>query len=188
MPRELANENAHLASTDEGDLAVAAGATSVRSSSAKRRASWIMPAMAAVTLGLAACVLWFAGQRHGDRRHGQPPLKGGDAAWGFAKAAPEPATAGVPYSFSQNVKPVESLRYDTLHGLVEQRTNLNFTNVSFIEPGTGDLLELTLPELVIEIFPIYDSRPAEPTGTGAGKRAPGESDAAPPAAKLPEEG
>jgi hypothetical protein len=155
--------------------------TSRAASDVKRSASWTMPALAALTLSLAACVFWIAGTRR--------PAAGPDALspidlgteWGASVPTPAgPIGAAVPYSFSQNVRPVEALRYDTLHGVVEQRTNLNTTNVTFIEPETGDLLELTLPELVIEVFPIDDSRPAEPTGTS------GENPSS--SVKLPEEG
>jgi hypothetical protein len=180
MPPELAGANTQSAATRAGERAARGG-------DVKKSASWTMPALAALTLGLSACMLWIAATRHAGPGTAAPGDHREDygTEWGFGAAAPvnSPAAA-IPYSFSQNVKPVESLRYDTLHGIVEQRTNLNTTSVSFIEPETGDLLELTMPELVIEIFPIDDRLPAQLPGAGSGHALPSDS----PAAKLPEEG
>jgi len=75
--------------------------------------------------------------------------------------APHPAartaeTAG--YSVSERTTPIERFQYDTSDGPVEQRTNLKTTSVSIIDPETGAKVEVTLPELTIEIFPIDDDK------------------------------
>lgn len=65
-------------------------------------------------------------------------------------------TAG--YSVSERTVPIERFQYDTSDGPVEQRTKLKTTSVSIIDPQTGAKVEVTLPELTIEIFPIDDEK------------------------------
>ena len=59
-------------------------------------------------------------------------------------------------------------RYDTVNGPVEQRSKLRIKNVSIYDPETGSKVELLLPELDIEIFPIEDD------GSEDGKNGEGE--------------
>jgi len=150
--------------------------------------SWALPGVAALAIMLAASALWIATVR-GPHDAGGPPVVihadplPVDQPLGSGAAAMRP----VAYSLSESVKPVESLRYDSATGPVEQRTRLNTTNVSIFEPETGELLELTVPELVIEIFPIDDAAPA----SGA-PDVPATTPSLPmpelPEAKLPEQG
>lgn len=60
----------------------------------------------------------------------------------------------VEYSVTERDEPVETFRMETEHGPVEQRSRRKITNVSVIDPETGEKVEVELPELTIEIFPI----------------------------------
>ena len=61
---------------------------------------------------------------------------------------------------SETEQPIERLRYDTETGPVEQRTNLRWTNVSIRDQESGEDVELMIPELQIDVFPI-DEEPSE---------------------------
>lgn len=67
---------------------------------------------------------------------------------------PASATAELEVSVSENIEAIE--RYDTAGGPVEQRSKLRIKNVSIYDPETGSKVELMLPELDIEIFPIEE--------------------------------
>lgn len=74
---------------------------------------------------------------------------------------PDSATAELEVSVSKDIEAIE--RYDTVNGPVEQRSKLRIKNVSIYDPETGSKVELTLPELDIEIFPIDDEEADEST-------------------------
>lgn len=142
-----------------------------------RHAAFVQLSAVALCLLLAGFALWVSTNRRNNPAPVDSIVDSHDAPApdvmpNLAQHADRPAG----FSLSEKVEPVESLTYDTINGPVQQRTNLKTTNVSFIEPGTGDLLELTVPELTIEIFPIDDARgparnaevkgPAEKQGDG----------------------
>ncbi len=60
---------------------------------------------------------------------------------------------------SETEQPIERLRYDTETGPVEQRTNLRWTNVSIRDQESGEDVELMIPELQIDVFPIDEEPP-----------------------------
>ncbi len=70
-------------------------------------------------------------------------------------AAPAESNIGG-LSVSERIEPVETFRFDSEHGPVEQRSERRITNVTVMDPETGSRVELELPELTIEIIPIKE--------------------------------
>jgi hypothetical protein len=66
-----------------------------------------------------------------------------------------PAREGsIEYSVTERDEPVETRFLETEHGPVEQRSRRRITNVSVIDPETGNKVEVEFPEVQVEIFPI----------------------------------
>jgi len=62
-------------------------------------------------------------------------------------------TPGFDVEVTDGRKLIDRKTYRTSLGEVEQRTTLVWTTVSFVEPATGERLESTVPELVVEVGP-----------------------------------
>jgi len=73
---------------------------------------------------------------------------------GASDSAAVPIRRGINYSRSDNVASLERRTYATQQGQVEQQTHLRTTNVLFVEPRSGSQIELTLPELEIEVVAV----------------------------------
>lgn len=65
----------------------------------------------------------------------------------------------LPFAIADDrVESEERMQYDTAEGPVEQRMERRIRNVSIYDPETGSRLEVTIPEVTIEIFPIEDDK------------------------------
>jgi hypothetical protein len=101
----------------------------------------------------------------------EPRLADGTNSPDAAPAADSTETHPDASSVAETAPVHERVRYDTESGPVEQRTNLSWKNVS-VEDETGEGVEVMIPELQIDVFPIDEEPDAPERGASDVERQP----------------
>ena len=133
---------------------------SLRTGWRRKRTLWGLTAVAACLLVVVAALSLPLSTREADSSRSTAARPSTDSANETAPPlvdAPSPVETAVPELEVTVFEDSEVIEYyETADGPVEQRSKLRIRNVSIYLPQSGSKVDVTLPELDIEIFPIKD--------------------------------